>query len=266
MELNILWLWPDILNLHGDRGNAMALVRICKLYGIEAKVTRVNRLGDDFEFESADIALLGAGELSVMPEITGALSKRHSEINDWTKSGGILFATGTSGAALGSQTHRTDGSHIIGLGLLDMVCHERLAPLGDDLIFNVHNETKVGNMTFEAGAAHENSMPIFGIQIQMIDISLARRQKPFGRALYGYGNNGKGDEGAVREGILFTNALGPVLVKNPWLTLGLIRKALGRKAPGIAPDALRFDRSLFETELASAKAIAKFNETKKRPK
>ena len=29
-KLNITWCWPDILNLHGDRGNVMALVRIAE--------------------------------------------------------------------------------------------------------------------------------------------------------------------------------------------------------------------------------------------
>ena len=32
-KLNITWCWPDILNLHGDRGNVMALVRIAEKMG-----------------------------------------------------------------------------------------------------------------------------------------------------------------------------------------------------------------------------------------
>ena len=27
-ELNITWLYPDVLNLHGDRGNVMALKKV----------------------------------------------------------------------------------------------------------------------------------------------------------------------------------------------------------------------------------------------
>ena len=27
-KITVLWLYPDILNLHGDRGNLMALERI----------------------------------------------------------------------------------------------------------------------------------------------------------------------------------------------------------------------------------------------
>jgi hypothetical protein len=55
-------------------------------------------------------------------------------------------------------------------------------------------------------------------------------------------------------------------VKNPWLTLDLIKRALTRRMPGVSPETLPFKPELFELELASAQAIRKFNETKERPK
>ena len=248
-KLNILWLWPDILNLHGDRGNLMALVRVCGLYGIDAKVTRVNRLKDMFWLDPVDLVMLGPGELAVMPQIVGALSKKYADLKNYTESGGILFTTGTTGAALGTQTVRTDESRIFGLGLLDMECRERKSIIGDDLIFRTADDQTV-----------------CGIQIQMMSVDLASGQEPFGNIVYGYGNNSGKAEGAVNGGVIFTNALGPVLVKNPWLTLSLIRGALARRTAALPQDALRFDPSLFTYELASAKAIRKFNDTKERPK
>jgi len=261
-ELNILWLWPDILSQHGDRGNVMALVRICGLYGIEARVTRVNRLTDKFDLDKADMAILGAGELSVVPRIVGALSgEKFMDLKAWTKSGGVLFATGTTGAALGVQTFRLDGSFIFGTGLLDMECRERKEVLGDDLIYQTSDNNYV-----------------YGIQIHMIDIDLAPVQKPFGETVYGYGNNGGKAEGAIQDNVIFTNALGPVLVKNPWLTLDLINRALAghdndgfsdlhpslfKAGPG---GALSFDPNLFKLELESAEAIRIFNDKKEKPK
>ena len=241
-QLNILWLWPDILNLHGDRGNVMALVRICRLYGIEASVTRVNHLTDEYDFDATDIVILGAGELSVLPKIAGALSgEKFTKLKSWVNNGGVLFATGTTGAVLGVQTRRLDGSYIFGVGLLDMECHERKEILGDDLIFR----TQDGSV-------------VCGIQIHMMDINLAAEQKPFAETIYGYGNNGGKSEGAIQENVIFTNALGPVLVKNPWLTLVLINRALSGKYD--------FDPDLFKLELSSAEVIKKFNENKEKPK
>jgi len=253
-KLNILWLWPDILNLHGDRANILALLRVSRSYGISAKVTRVTRLTDSFDPAAADIILLGSGELAVMPDITGALSKQFSSIKEYAESGGVLFAAGTTGAALGVHTRRLDGSHIYGTGLFDMECSERKTVIGDDVIFRTDS--------FDTGT----DTPVYGIQIQMIDIQLASGQTPLGSISYGYGNNGTGSEGAVSDGAVFTNASGPVLVKNPWLTLALIKKALLRKNPETDPDDLSFDQEKFIIELASAKAIQAFNDKKERPR
>ena len=257
MELNILWLWPDILNLHGCRGNAMAFARVAELYGIKTNIKRVARLSDDFDPNDADIIVLGSGELNVMPDIAGALLKQLTSITNFAKSGGVLFATGTTAAALGVHTTRLDGSHVYGIGLLDMECAEREVVLGDDCIFHLNGAS--GN-----AISFGTDNPIYGIQIQMIDIKLAEGQNSLGKVSYGYGNNGQGVEGAVKEGVVFTNTQGPVLVKNPWLTLDLIRKAVLRKNPEMDPDTLNFDSSLFEIELASARAIQAFNDKKEK--
>jgi len=270
-QLNILWLWPDILNLHGDRGNAMALVHVCGLYGIDARITRVNRLTDDLDFEDADIILLGAGELAVMPAIAGALSGNITALKACIDNGGVIFATGTTGAALGVHTKRLDGSHIFGVGLVDMECTERREILGDDLIFRVCMDPAdtacisgdAGSSGEGGGAADEVAMDVYGIQINMMDIALAAGQKPFGEVVYGWGNNGGAAEGAASGNIVFTNALGPVLVKNPWLTLDLINRSLSRRHGGVP---LRFDPDLFKLELASAEAIRIFNEKKEKPR
>jgi len=258
-SLNILWLWPDILSQHGDRGNVLALERICGLYGIEPIVTRVTGLSDPFDLDGADIVMLGPGELAVMPRVSGALSKRYEELKAWTENGGVLFTTGPTGAALGIETTRLDGSRIFGIGLLHISCSERETVLGDDLIIRVPNTAgTVLSMSQEPSPLCSDHMTVYGIQIQMMDVSLSKGQPPLGDIVYGYGNNGKRTEGAIQGNVIFTNALGPVLVKNPWLTLHLINRALGLS--------LEFDPALFELELASAKAIEIFNEKKEKPK
>ena len=250
--MNILWLWPDILNQHGDRGNVMAIKRVCGLYGVEAGVTRVTRLTDDFDLDAADMVLLGPGELAVMPRVIGSLSKHAAKLKAFAESGGVLFATGATGAAIGVQTRRLDGTYIYGVGLLDIACRERESVLGDDMIFRTPDD-----------------MTVYGIQIHMIDIDLGENQKPFGEMIYGYGNNGGKAEGAVTGNVILTNALGPVLVKNPWLTLDLINRAIARR-PSLraaeGSEAIQFDPDLFWLELESAEAIKSFNEKKEKPK
>ena len=54
--------------------------------------------------------------------------------------------------------------------------------------------------------------------------------KPFGRVLYGSGNDGKsGYEGVVYKNVIGTYLHGPLLPKNPQVCDYLIRKALERR-------------------------------------
>ncbi|MCY3589661.1 MAG: hypothetical protein OXH40_13370, partial [Chloroflexi bacterium] len=53
-SLNIAVLYPDLLNLYGDRGNARALEQRCAARGIETTVVGVG-IGDDWSSRQADI-------------------------------------------------------------------------------------------------------------------------------------------------------------------------------------------------------------------
>ncbi len=59
----------------------------------------------------------------------------------------------------------------------------------------------------------------------MADVTLGEEQKPFGKVVYGRGNNDDGEEGAVHGGVIYTGVLGPLLTKNPHLTAGLVEAA-----------------------------------------
>ena len=71
-KLNITWCWPDILNLHGDRGNVMALVRIAEKMGLEAEVHKVVNFGDEIDLDNTDILLLNPGEFKSCEYIVNA--------------------------------------------------------------------------------------------------------------------------------------------------------------------------------------------------
>ncbi|MPN62928.1 hypothetical protein SDC9_210681 [bioreactor metagenome] len=74
--------------------------------------------------------------------------------------------------------------------------------------------------------------------------------------LYGRGNNKEDNsEGAKYKNVLYTNALGPVLVKNPWLTSKLIETALNNK--GERAETV-LDNASFDLERKSAECIKAF--------
>ena len=60
MKITIGHLYPDLLNLYGDRGNIACMMQRCIWRGIEAETKEFN-LGDKIDFSEVDIVLLGGG-------------------------------------------------------------------------------------------------------------------------------------------------------------------------------------------------------------
>ena len=58
MKLTIGHLYPDLLNLYGDRGNIQCLMKRCQWRGIEAE-TIAYEIDDTIDFSKLDIVLLG---------------------------------------------------------------------------------------------------------------------------------------------------------------------------------------------------------------
>lgn len=80
MKLTIGHLYPDLLNLYGDRGNIQCLMRRCQWRGIEAE-TIAFELGDKIDFSRLDIVLLGGGSDREQMLVLARSSKRSSRIS-----------------------------------------------------------------------------------------------------------------------------------------------------------------------------------------
>ena len=61
MELNICHLYPDILNLYGDRGNVFAWCKRLLWRGIDANVEEVS-IGQKLEASKYDLLFIGGGQ------------------------------------------------------------------------------------------------------------------------------------------------------------------------------------------------------------
>ncbi len=217
--LNITWLYPDLLNLHGDRGNLMAFEKAGKKMGLDVKINRIDTFAQEIDFVNSDIIFLNAGELKTVGSIVENIKKYGNAIYDYVESGKPLIAIGTTGAVLIDSTKRADGSIIPGLGIIHAEAIERKAIYGDDLHFSLLED-----------AAFE----LMAVQIHLIDFALKNEADALGKLIYGKGNNDNDHtEGGKYKNAIFTNALGPVFVKNPWYTEKIINEAL--KAKGLEP-------------------------------
>ena len=241
-RLHILWLYPDVLNIHGGRGDVMALVHMCNVLDIPAELRRSDDLKADEDWKWPHIVYMTAGELKCVDKVAEALNRQKDGIRQFLDRGGILIANGSSGAALAKSTEFLDGTVVEGTGLLDMTWKERESVWGDDIWVRT-----------------EDGLDIIGNQIQVADVTLGEGQKPFGRIVYGRGNDGGGEEGAASRGVIYTGVLGPLLTKNPRFTASIVE---GASVLAQVPAGRRLGAEDIEVEEKSAEYIKAFMKDK----
>ena len=58
------WLFPDILYIHGERGNLLALERVAKFAGAEAVIDRIDFDTEGFDPMNYDFIFCPPGEIA----------------------------------------------------------------------------------------------------------------------------------------------------------------------------------------------------------
>ena len=67
--VNVAWMYPDILNLHGERGNAKAFELVSKKMGVKLNIDRIDDIDSNINYENYDILLFNAGELKHIEKV-----------------------------------------------------------------------------------------------------------------------------------------------------------------------------------------------------
>jgi CobQ-like glutamine amidotransferase family enzyme len=60
-RINIGWLYPEYMNLYGDRGNVIVLEQRSRWHGLEPVITKVG-LGQSADFRQFDLLMFGGGQ------------------------------------------------------------------------------------------------------------------------------------------------------------------------------------------------------------
>ena len=221
MKLTIGHLYPDLLNLYGDRGNIQCFRKRLEWRGIEAEVIPFLS-GDKIDFSKLDIVLLGGGSDREQELVCGYLKEIKADFKNYVEQGGVVLAVCGGYQLLGKYYTAPNGEKIQGLGILDIYTeagNNRF--IGDTIIYNEDfNETYVG---FEnhSGRTYLNGL------------------KPLGKCIHGYGNNGSdGYEGCIYKNTYCTYFHGSLLAKNPELADRFIKTALEIKYSEVALEKL----------------------------
>jgi lipid II isoglutaminyl synthase (glutamine-hydrolysing) len=207
-DLQIVWVYPDLLSTYGDRGNMLILAHRAQARGIPARTIEV--FATD-AIPEGDIYLLGGGEDG--PQALAALRLiRDQGLHRAVDRRAVVFAVCAGYQLLGTSFF-AKGAKCEGLSLLDL--------------YSDRGETRaVGELAGEVDPAL--GLPVLtGFENHGGRTHLGPGAKPLASVKTGIGNDGA-TEGAWSGKVLGTYCHGPALSRNPALADLLLRWATGR--------------------------------------
>ena len=212
--VNILHLYPDLLNLYGDKGNIEALRKRLIWRNIDADVKCVTSADENIDFESADIIYLGGGSDREQEIVLEKLSKYKKELKSFVEAGKTLIAT-CGGFEMLGETLFSNEKKVDGLGVLDIntsLSNDKSRLIGNVVIKVDFLDSYIVGFENHGGRIDIGSYP------------------PLGKVVTGYGNNGKDVfEGVVYKNLIGTNLHGPLFPKNPKLCDYILENTLKHK-------------------------------------
>lgn len=219
MELRICHLYPDLLNLYGDRGNLLTLKQRCLWRGLACTITPIS-LGDPFEAGQYDLVFMGGGqdyEQNLLYE--DLLEQKGDEIRKAVNNGVVFLCICGGYQLMGQFYEEQDGHRIAGLGALDIWTIGRADRL-------------IGNTIYDAGWLKDlgQDATLVGFENHSGRTYLGEGVKPLALVRKGGGNNGEdGTEGAIYKNVYCTYSHGSFLPKNPAIADYLIATALKQR-------------------------------------
>ncbi|MDD5067373.1 MAG: glutamine amidotransferase [bacterium] len=213
MELNIVHLYPDVLNLYGDLGNVLCLKKRCEWRGLKVNVVNHNvRSGRGLE--RGDIFFLGGGSDRSQAIVYHHLMGLGPVLKKVIAEEKVVLAICGGYQLLGRCYVDSDGKEIPGLKIFDFITKSSKNRLiGNIIIDNLLGLKPLNIVGFEnhGGRTYHDLQAL-------------------GTVRSGFGNNSEDKkEGLVYRNCIGTYMHGPLLPKNPHLADHLIRKALERK-------------------------------------
>ncbi len=240
MRLKIGHLYPNQMNLYGDKGNVIALQKRALWHGLEAEVIPLCE-GETFSVHDFDILFFGGGQDKEQKVIAKDLVEvKKNSIYDAVHAGVVVLAICGGYQLLGESFRISENDILPGIGIFDawtVAGSKRL----------------IGNVVVQTDLM---SQTLVGFENHSGQTFLRSSAQPLGRVVVGYGNNGEDSwEGCKVHQAYGTYLHGSLLPKNPDFTDYLLKQALQRYTT--TWEWQKLDNTLEDRAHAIAEKIAK---------
>lgn len=224
MRLRVCHLYPELLNLYGDRGNVLIFCRRAAWRGIDVQLDPIS-LDDRVRFTDYDFIFVGGGADLEQGLVSRNLEQKGPLLIEAVERGVALMSICGGYQLLGRYYRAQDGATLPGVGLFDLYTEAGRRRLNGNILLELTPELRD-----ETGAQREQQLTtLVGFENHSGRTWLGETVRPLARVIRGNGNNGDDNT----EGVSYKNAFGtylhgPFLSKNPHFADLLIARALSR--------------------------------------
>lgn len=212
--LKIAHLYPKLLNIYGDGGNVLTLIKRCQWRGINVELDEIN-IGD--KITEHDIYFMGGGQDTQQIEVSKELQIHKSFLQDERDKGAAFLGICGGYQLFGHYYQPHNGEKLIGISLMDA--------------YTVAGEKRfIGNVTIDTDIVLPNTL--VGFENHSGLTYLQGETTPIGKVRIGNGNNGQdGTEGGRYKNVFGTYMHGSFLPKNVHFADYLLELAIGEELP-----------------------------------
>lgn len=217
-QLNIGWLYPELMSTYGDQGNIISLTKRCEWRNINVEILKLDVGFRPEELKKCDLLFMGGAQDRQQEIVAKDLKEKSIALSNIIKNGTPgLYICGAY-QFLGKHYKSANDSIIEGLGIIDVYTE------------NPRDKRLIGNILIKSNINNLNNVSLVGFENHGGRTYLGKNVQSFGHVITGFGNNGTDKT----EGVIYKNSIcsylhGPILPKNPELSDYLIKTALDRK-------------------------------------
>ncbi len=232
--ITVLQLYPRDMNIYGDSGNVLTIMKRLEWHGYEPHLTAYNQ-HDAFP-ENVDIIIGGGGQDAGQSKIQDDLLSIGPNLHELAEADVPMLVICGLYQLFGKFFKTKDGTIIRGIELFDIETH-------------AGTERLIGNIITTSSDFGD----IIGYENHSGKTFLGKGTKPFGKVVKGAGNNGEDEsEGARYKHVIGSYLHGSLLPKNPHVADWLIEQAARRKFGDFMP-AVIDDHLAIEARKTAAK-------------
>jgi CobQ-like glutamine amidotransferase family enzyme len=213
------WLYPDLMNIYGDRGNILTLLKRAEWRGYDPRLLELGR-GTTKGMEDVDVFFFGGGqdrEQALVYE--DLIESKQAPLELAVASGAVVLAVCGGYQLLGHYYQTAEGQRFPGIGLIDVRTE-------------AGKRRFIGDVVVDTDIADLVPKTLVGFENHSGRTFLGPDAAAIGTVRLGSGNNGSDrTEGCMQGGVVGTYLHGSLLPKNPHLADHLMQRALSRRGP-----------------------------------